>query len=218
MMSRRRWLSVLLVSGLGLLSTQLTQAQEQDQIIAFYLKMKEFASKLPGLNREGVVLPKNLILQRLQNSVKSESLIIEDIQLTPEKGIVFLRSDKGIAAKHQLEFQFLPVDWPNRTVHISFKQSSQAVSENVLVRILGNMAIGAVSLATGDQVMRDLVEKMPYARIQGQLLSIRLDQVPSLAPTLNSQLFGYNAFDYVGISELKTGQDAIYVKLAMRKP
>ena len=110
MMSRRRWLSVLLVSGLGLLSTQLTQAQEQDQIIAFYLKMKEFASKLPGLNREGVVLPKNLILQRLQNSVKSESLIIEDIQLTPEKGIVFLRSDKGIAAKHQLEFQFLPVD------------------------------------------------------------------------------------------------------------
>lgn len=106
MMSRRRWLSVLLVSGLGLLSTQLTQAQEQDQIIAFYLKMKEFASKLPGLNREGVVLPKNLILQRLQNSVKSESLIIEDIQLTPEKALYFCEATKASLQNISWSFNF----------------------------------------------------------------------------------------------------------------
>lgn len=49
------------------------------------------------------------------------------------------------------------------------------------------------------------------------VLSVRMDQVPSLIPYLNTQIMGYKPFDYVGVKRVATEQDQLRIVLALQK-
>ena len=73
-----------------------------------------------------------------------------------------------------------------------------------------------MGLAVGNPVEK-LADKQPWAKVDGDVLSVRLDQVPSLADKMKSSVAGYPVFDYVGIRELRTADDEIRVKLGWMK-
>ena len=202
-----------LLTATPFVAAQNVPNDQRDAVIDFYLTLKNKAANMPGLSREGVTLSKPYLLDKLKQSIDKEGVQINDLLLTPEKGTVILTTTSGISTRHTLDFRFLPVEWATRTVKIAYQENSEAASDSLIARVLGNLAIGAFSFATGNDAVRELTDKLPYASTANHVLSIKLDQVPSLAPTLNTQFFGYKPFDYIGIKELKTAQDQIVIKL-----
>lgn len=190
---------------------------ERDRALDLYVLLKSQLNKMPGLRTDGVVLTQSYVLDKLKEKLNTDGVEVTGLQLTPAQGVITLSTSRGITAKHTVAFQFLPVDWPNRTVHIRFSQKSEALSETLLGQLLGTLAIGAFESATGKTGLNNLTEKRPYVSIQGDVLSVRLDQAPSLAPYLNSQIMGYKPFDFVGIKRLNTEQDQLRVVLALQK-
>lgn len=186
----------------------------QDPIVQNYLSAKQFFSKFPAVSREGITLPKALLLDKLKASVKTEHLNVEDLVLTPKGGTLIVHGSQYVQAKHRVHFNFLPVDWKNKTVPIRFKTESSAVSDSVLGKMLGTMAIHVMSAAVNTPV-EALSETLPYLSLNREkgIAWVRLDRVPSLADVLNTSILGYRPFDSFGISELKTVQDGVLIRL-----
>ena len=123
---------------------------------------------------------------------------------------------QGVDAVHTIDFRFLPVDWPNRTVRIAFDRSSAAAGDGLVARTLGTLAVGVFGMATGDPLDK-LAARQPWASVNGNVLTVKLDEVPSLKSTLDSSLMGYKLFDHIGIRQLSTEQGAIRIRLGLMK-
>lgn len=203
------------------LAARAENRQEGDPVIDLYLKMKDYAGKMPGLSREGVGLKREWLLEKLRDAIDRHpqlDLKIEDLKLTPGQGVVTLTTNKGISARHELSFRFLPVDWPNRTVNIAFQRKSESLSDNAVARILGNLAINTFAFAAGEDPLSKMSDKLPYAKIEGDVMRLYLDQVPSLAPLLNTQVLGFKPFDHLGIKDIMIEQDLLRIKLGKVGP
>ena len=75
---------------------------------------------------------------------------------------------------------------------------------------------GVFGMATGDPLDK-LTARQPWASVNGNVLTVKLDEVPSLKSTLDSSLMGYKLFDYIGIRQLSTEQGAIRIRLGLMK-
>jgi len=191
---------------------------EKDRFIDFYLVLKDQLARMPGLRGDGVTLSRAYLLDKLRERFNKEGVEVSDLRLTPEKGTLELVTTKGpVDARHTVDFTFLPVDWAQRTVRLRFQQHSQPLNDGLLSQVLGTIAIGAFETATGRNSVKQLTEKHPYLMVNGDVLSVRMDQVPSLIPYLNTQIMGYKPFDYVGIKRLATEQDQVRIVLAVQK-
>lgn len=189
-------------------------AQLNDPVIGAYLSLKSFFNKFPGFSREGMILPQSLLLDKVRAAVKADGWTVENLILKPEGGTLIVINAGLIDAEHRIHFRFLPVNWANRRVPMAFEVESSAISDHLLGKLLGTMAVNAMSVAV-DTPVDVLAGQVPYVSVarNRQILFIKLDEVPSLAPILNTSLMGYKPFDYFGIGELKTVQDGVLIKL-----
>ena len=121
-----------------------------DPVIQLYLKFKSSTARLPGLRADGVVLKQDWLLDKLKTELDRDGITVESLALTPEKGTIKVRTTQGVDAVHTIDFRFLPVDWPNRTVRIAFDHSSAAAGDGLIARTLGTLAVGVFGMATGD--------------------------------------------------------------------
>lgn len=209
--------SVLMLSLLATLLAAPVHAKDElanDPVISGYLSLKSFFNKFPGFSREGMILPQALLLDKVREAVKADGWTVENLILKPEGGILVAKNPGVLDAEHRIHFKFLPVDWANRRVPMSFKVESAAISDHLLGKILGTMAVNAMSVAV-DTPVDVLAGQVPYVSVsrKNQTLSIKLDEVPRLAPILNTSLMGYKPFDHFGIGELKTVKDGVLIKL-----
>ncbi|MCG9025913.1 hypothetical protein LH462_02125 [Laribacter hongkongensis] len=187
-----------------------------DPVIQLYLKFKSSTARLPGLRADGVVLKQDWLLDKLKTELDRDGITVESLALTPEKGNIKVRTTQGVDAVHTIDFRFLPVDWPNRTVRIAFDRSSAAAGDGLIARTLGTLAVGVFGMATGDPLDK-LAARQPWASVNGNVLTVKLDEVPSLKSTLDSSLMGYKLFDHIGIRQLSTEQGAIRIRLGLMK-
>lgn len=187
-----------------------------DKAILLYLQLKDSVGKMPGVRKDGIAIKRDWLLDTLRKDINRKNVSVEDLKLTPEKGTLLLKTTSGVSALHTVDFRFLPVDWPNRTIKIRFERHTTAADNGLIAQTLGNIAIGIMGLAVGNPVEK-LADKQPWAKVDGDVLSVRLDQVPSLADKMKSNVAGYPVFDYVGIRELRTADDEIRVKLGWMK-
>lgn len=218
------YLRVLATAALALTLTAPAQAEggtvtiEKDRFIDFYLVLKDHLSRMPDLRGDGVTLSRAYLLDKLRERFNKEGVEVRDLRLTPEKGTIELVTTKGpVDARHTVDFTFLPVDWAQRTIRLRFQQRSEPLNDTLLGQLLGSIAIGAFETATGRNGVKQLTEKHPYLTVDGDVLSVRMDQVPSLIPYLNTQIMGYKPFDYVGVKRVATEQDQLRIVLALQK-
>ena len=191
---------------------------EKDRFIDFYLALKEQVARMPGLRGDGVTLSRAYLLDKLRERFNKEGVEVRDLKLTPEKGVIELITTKGpVDARHTIDFTFLPVDWAQRTIRLRFQQHSAPLNDTLQGQVLGAIAIGAFESATGRNGVKQLTDKHPYLSVDGDVLSVRMDQVPSLMPYLNTQIMGYKPFDFVGVKRVSTEQDQLRIVLALQK-
>ena len=171
------------------------------------------AGKMPGIARDGVLLPRELLLDQLKKSVNSEKKVeVKDLLLTEEKGTVILLSRSRIDTEISIDFRFLDVDWPNRTVWMSYSESAKSASDTLIGRILGTLAVSAFEAASGNPLESKLSGK-PYFTVEGDKIGILLDRIPSLEKPLATRIGQVRLFDLIGVRRISTEKDRIHVVL-----
>ncbi len=168
--------------------------------------------KMPGLAKDGVLLPRELLLDELKKSVNSEKVEVKDLLLSEEKGTVILVSHEHLDAEISIDFRFLDVDWPNRTVWMSYNETAKSASDTLLGRIFGTLAISAFEAASGSHVESKLSTK-PYFTLEKDRIGILLDKIPSLEKPLSTRVGRTRLFDLIGIRRINTEKDRIHIIL-----
>lgn len=183
--------------------------------MAAYEKLQQLRAekKLPGLSRDGVTIPQPLLLEKLQTAVNNEQMEVKALQLTPEKGTLQVLARKGIDVLLTLDFKVVEVDWPKRSVTLEYREATQSGSNSLWGRALGGVVLTAFETAAGREHLRGAVADKPYFASQGNRMTIKLDQIPSLQDTLNWGVGGYKVFDFVGVKSIVTEKDQLRVKL-----
>ncbi len=171
--------------------------------------------KLPGLARDGIVLPRALLLDELRKSVDSKKTEVKDLILTPEKGTVVLVTRNSVDTELRVDFKFLEVDWPNRTVWIQYSEEASSASDTLLGRIFGTLAIAVFRAASGSDRIESAIDEKPYFKSEGNRIGIMLDKIPSLEKPLATRAGRFRLFDLIGIRHLDTEKDAIHVALGL---
>lgn len=172
------------------------------------------AGKMPGLARDGIVLPRALLLDELKK-LDSKKIEVKDLLLSDGKGTVVLLSKDALSAEIRIDFEFLDVDWPNRTVWVRYSEATHSASDTVLGRLFGTIAIAAFEAASGSGHVAELVEGKPYYKIDKDEVGILLDRIPSLEKTLSLKVGRIKLFDLIGIKRIKTEKDGIHVALGL---
>ncbi len=171
--------------------------------------------KLPGLARDGIVLPRALLLDELRKSVDSKKTEVKDLILTPEKGTVVLVTRNSVDTELRVDFKFLEVDWPNRTVWMQYSEEASSASDTLLGRIFGTLAIAVFRAASGSDRIESAIDEKPYFKSEGNRIGIMLDKIPSLEKPLATRVGRFRLFDLIGIRRLDTEKDAIHVALGL---
>ena len=173
------------------------------------------AGKMPGLARDGIVLPRALLLDELKKKLDSKKIEIRDLLLSDGKGTVVLISKNAFDAEIRIDFEFLDVDWPNRTVWVRYSESTHSASDTVLGRVFGTIAIAAFEAASGSGHVAERLEGKPYYKIKKDEVGILLDRIPSLEKPLALRVGHVRLFDLIGIKRIKTEKDGIHVALGL---
>lgn len=183
--------------------------------MAAYEKLQQLRAenKLPGLSRDGVIIPQPLLLEKLQTAVNNEQMEVKTLQLTPEKGTLKVLARTGIDVLLTLEFKVVQVDWPKRSVTLEYQEATQSGSNSLWGRALGGVVLTAFETAAGREHLKGAVADKPYFASNGNRMTIKLDQIPGLQDTLNWGVGGYKVFDYVGVKSIATEKDQLRVKL-----
>lgn len=183
--------------------------------MAAYEKLQQLRAenKLPGLSRDGVIIPQPLLLEKLQTAVNSEQMEVQALQLTPEKGTLQVLARKGIDVLLTLEFKVVAVDWPKRSVILEYREATQSGSNSLWGRALGGVVLTAFETAAGREHLKGAVSDKPYFTNKGNRMTIKLDQIPGLQDILNWGVGDYKVFDYVGVKSIATEKDQLRVKL-----
>lgn len=171
--------------------------------------------KLPGLARDGVVLPRTLLLDELKKSVDSKKVEVKDLQLSDEKGTVTLVSKENHDARVEVDFRFLDVDWPKRTVWMTYNETAKSASDTLLGRIFGTLAIAVFEAASGSDHVESALSGKPYFRLENNRIGIMLDKIPELEKPLSTRVGRFKLFDLIGIRSIKTEKDRIHVALGL---
>ena len=100
--------------------------------------------------------------------------------------------------------------------HCQHREGGQLTRYPGEIHALGTLAVGVFGMATGDPLDK-LAARQPWASVNGNVLTVKLDEVPSLKSTLDSSLMGYKLFDHIGIRQLSTEQGAIRIRLGLMK-
>ena len=205
---RRSIIFLLLVSPMAL-------ADYFSNPMAAYEKLQQLRAenKLPGLARDGVIVPQPLLLDKLRTAVNNEQMEVKALTLTPEKGTLQVLSRKGIDVLLTLDFKVVAVDWPKRSVMLEYSEATQSGSSSIWGRALGGVVLTAFESAAGREHLKGAVADKPYFVNNGKYMTIRLDQIPALQETLNWGVAGYKVFDYVGVKSIVTEKDQLRVKL-----
>lgn len=171
------------------------------------------AGKLPGFTRDGIDLPRALLLDELRKSVDSARVEVKDLVLTEEKGTVELLAHDTVDTLVSLDFRFLDVDWPHRTLWLEYSESSQSASDSLIGRIFGTIAISVFEAASGSGHVEAVAAGKPWFKVDGKRVGIMLDRIPALEKPLDTRIGRYKLFDFIGIRNLKTKQGSIHVAL-----
>lgn len=172
--------------------------------------------KLPALKRDGIHLPRGLLLDELRKSVDSGKIEVRDLILSEEKGTVELVEHGTVDTLFSIDFKFLEVDWPHRTIWMAYSESAQSASDSLLGRIFGSIAISVFEAASGSGHVESALPEKPWLRFEGKhRVGIMLDKIPSLEKPLDTSVGHLKLFDIIGIRRLKTEKDAIQVALGL---
>lgn len=175
----------------------------------------EAAGKMPGLARDGVVLPRALLLDELKKKVDSKKIEVRDLLLSDEKGTVILSSKDSIGAEIRVDFEFLDVDWPSRTVWMRYSESAHSASDSLIGRLFGAIALAVFEAASGSDHVSALLEGKPYYRVEKDKVGILLDRIPALEKPLSAKVGHLKLFDLIGIKRIRTEKDGIHVALGL---
>lgn len=173
------------------------------------------AGKLPGLARDGIVLPRALLLDELRKKVDSKKIEVEDLVLSEEKGTVVLLSRNSVDTEIRIDFKFLDVDWSGRTVWVQYAEAASSASDTLLGKVFGTLAIVAFEAASGSGQVESALEGKPYFRLERNRIGIMLDRVPELEKPLSTRVGRFRLFDLIGIRRLKTEKDGIHIALGL---
>nr|HQT26878.1 hypothetical protein [Burkholderiales bacterium] len=168
-----------------------------------------------GLARDGVYLPRELLLDQLRKSVDSDKVKVKDLLLSDEKGTVILVSNRKFDAEITVDFRFLSVDWPNRTIWMTYNETAKSASDTLLGRIFGTVAISVFEAASGSNQLESAVSGKPYFTLEENRIGIMLDKIPSLEKPLAARVGHVKLFDLIGIRSVKTEKDRIHVALGL---
>ena len=175
----------------------------------------EAAGKMPGLARDGIVLPRALLLDELKKKAESKTIDVKDLLLSDGQGTVVLTAHGKVDAEIRVNFEFLSVDWPNRTVWVRYGEESRAIGDTWLGRIFGSIAIAVFEAASGADHVAASLEGKSYYKLEGDRLGILLDKIPSLTKPLSARAGRFKLFDLIGIRRLRTEKDGIHVTLGL---
>ncbi len=208
---RRHTLALLLAGA----TSYLTAANP----LAWYQHLRQLRAegRLPGLDQHGVIIPRQMLQDRLQETLADEPDIrLESLRLTPEHGTLVLVHRKLVDVQWELQFKVEAVDWSQRSIFVAFQETTRAASPHLLGRLLGSVVITAFEAAVGKDHLQRSAGDRPYMVITGNRMQLMLDKMPALQEKLNLVIGGYRVFDHVGIHAITTETDQLRVKLALR--
>lgn len=171
--------------------------------------------KMPGLAQDGIYLPRSLVLDELRKSVDSGKIEVRDLVLAEEKGTVKLVAHDTVDALITIDFKFLEVDWPHRTLWMEYAESAKSASDSLIGQIFGTIAISVFEAASGSGHAESIMSGKPWFRIENGRVGIMLDKVPALEGPLDARMGRFRLFDFIGIKGLKTEKDRIHVALGL---
>ncbi len=169
--------------------------------------------KLPGFSKQGVFLPRALLLDEIRKSLDPSKAEVKDLELSEQKGTLTLLVHDKVDALLSIDFRFMEVDWPKRTIWMQYSESTQSASDTLLGRIFGSIAIAVFEGVSGVGHLESAFSGKPWFVVDKDRVGILLDKVPSLQKTLSASFGKYRVFDFVGIRSLKTEKDGIRASL-----
>lgn len=179
------------------------------------IEVMKSEGKLPGLAKDGVLLPRALLVDELRKSVDSDRVTVKDLVLSEEKGTVILVSRGNVSAEISIDFRFAEVDWPNRTIWMSYSESTRSASDTLLGRIFGAIAISVFEAASGSSHVESAFSGKPYFKLEKNRVGILLDRIPSLEGPLAWRMGRFRLFDLIGIRSIRTEKDRIHISLGL---
>lgn len=170
---------------------------------------QKYVQKYPALSPDGITLPQAFLLEQLRKNITDPNVIIHQLVLKPEGGQLELTAKKALDIKLNLKFNFVGVDWKNRTILIKLNEEASSASPHLLGQVFGNLMLSVMSLATNKPIIADTLATVPFLKMDDkQIVRLDLRQVPRIDSMIQSR-----AFDYIGIQEIKTETGQIRVKM-----
>ncbi len=172
--------------------------------------------KMPALARDGVLIPEALLLDKIRESIGEKSEVtVEKLVLRQNEGELSFVTEGFADARLTVKFSFGAIDWKKRTLMVNFNEQVSSASNNLLGQLFGGMVIGVVEAATGGKHVETALAKLPYFQVQGKQMAINLEQIPQLKNILNRQIAGYPIFDNIGITQIRSEQGQLRVRLGL---
>lgn len=194
----------------------MTQAEDFSNIVNITVDWKKlealqqkYVQKYPALSPDGVILPQGFLLEQLRKNITDPNVIVHQLVLKPEGGQLELTAKKAIDVRLNLKFNFVGVDWKNRTILIKLNEEASSASPHLLGQVFGNLMLSVMSLATNKPIIAESLATVPFLKMdEKQMVRLDLRQVPRINSMIDSRVF-----DYIGIQEIKTETGQIRVKM-----
>lgn len=170
---------------------------------------QKYIQKYPALSPDGVILPQGFLLEQLRKNITDPNVIVHQLVLKPEGGQLELTAKKAIDVRLNLKFNFVGVDWKNRTILIKLNEEASSASPHLLGQVFGNLMLSVMSLATNKPIIAESLATVPFLKMdEKQMVRLDLRQVPRINSMIDARVF-----DYIGIQEIKTETGQIRVKM-----
>lgn len=170
---------------------------------------QKYTQKYPALSPDGVTLPQAFLLDQLKQNISDPKVNLHRLTIKPEGGELELTAKRTIDVKLNLKFNFVGMDWKNRTVLIKLNEEASSASPHLLGQIFGNLMLSIISVATNKPMIAETLVTVPFLKMDDKNI-IRLDlrHVPRIESIIQSRVF-----DYIGIQEIKTETGQLRVKM-----
>lgn len=173
-------------------------------------------NKLPVIRSNNVLIPQGLLLENLQKKINNEKYLVEDLQLTRDKGELTVVMRDKVDVRYILDFHFTEVDWSRKMIGMDYTLRSEAASTYWIGRVLGNLAISIFQIAAGESKLNAKLAGQAYLETSPGHLNIFLDKIPDLQKALAREYNGIRLFDVMGIRSLNTEDGALRVRFFLQ--
>jgi hypothetical protein len=167
----------------------------------------------PTLHRDGVSLQEMWLLRKLQQALNGDSLHIDALSLLSRDSTLHLTARQPLAARLTLHFDFLPIAWHSRQIHLRYHVQGEAISPSTTRRLLGGLLLGVMEGAFGHKALQQLAKPLDWLTLEQDIATIHLDALDSVRQYLNYPLLGKPLAARLTIKAIETSPGLLRIRL-----